>query len=75
MNEKRLNWDFSYHAPDEAYKAQHEDVRDTCLWLAKRINHLAPDSREKSLAITNLEQVMFWTQAAIARDGRPEDAC
>jgi len=30
-------------------------------------NDVVPDGREMSLAITNLEQVMFWANAALAR--------
>jgi hypothetical protein len=32
------------------------------------INDLCPESREKSLAITNLEQAVMWANAAIARN-------
>ena len=35
--------------------------------LAHVLNELVPDSREKSLAITHLEEVMMWSNAAIAR--------
>jgi hypothetical protein len=32
---------------------------------------MVPEGREKALALTNLEQVMFWANAAIAREGGP----
>jgi hypothetical protein len=35
--------------------------------LAKVLNDVLPEGREKSLAMTNLEQVMFWANASIAR--------
>jgi len=32
-------------------------------------DQLAPESREKSLAITKLEEAVYWLNAAIARRG------
>ena len=49
---------------------QNEDmhnIREACKMLAQIINGGCPDGREKSLALTNLEQVMFWANASIAR--------
>lgn len=61
---------FSYHAPrDEETKQVHEFFRSECGRLAHAINDsvVVPEGREKSLAITHLEEVMFWVNAAIAR--------
>lgn len=59
---------FGFHpATDDITKARHEAVRDGCLALAIEINDLAPEGREKSLAITHLEESMMWANAAIAR--------
>ena len=35
--------------------------------MAERLETLCPDSRELALAITKLEEVVFWANAAIAR--------
>jgi hypothetical protein len=32
------------------------------------LNELVPDSREKSLAITHLEEAVMWANAGIARE-------
>ncbi len=74
MNPKRLEWDFKYHAPNLARGADHGRMREQALQLAKYIDDAVPDGREKSLAITKVEEVMFWASAAIARQDRPEEA-
>jgi len=59
---------FAFHpAATDARRQAHEDVRGLCLALAGELDGLLPEGREKSLAITNLEQTMFWANAAIAR--------
>lgn len=58
---------FDYHAPNAAKVDVHEHVRRECRNLADRLNSLLPEGREKSLAITHLEEVMFWSNAAVAR--------
>lgn len=50
-----------------ARRAAPEMIREECLGLARVIDELMPNCREKSTAITNLEQVMFWSNAGIAR--------
>jgi hypothetical protein len=47
-------------------------IRDRALNFAAFIEEKCPDSREKSLAITNLEQAVMWANAAIARNERPD---
>lgn len=73
MNSDRIKRDFSYHAPDAEKIKRHEDVRSELRRVAHFIDKSAPDSREKSLALTHLEEVMMWTNAALARDGRPKN--
>lgn len=61
---------FSFHAGNEKTIPQHEEVRGACKDLAHLLSFLLPEGREKSLAITKLEEAMFWSNAAIARDGK-----
>jgi hypothetical protein len=59
---------FAFHpATTEEKKAAHGSVRSACESLAHFVNEKCPDGREKSLAITKLEEVMFWANAALAR--------
>lgn len=52
---------------------RHESVEAACLDVAEIIlEETGPPSREQSLAITKLEEVMFWANAAIARGPAPE---
>lgn len=43
-------------------------IRDKAKELALVIDDCVPDSREKSVAMTNLEQVVMWANAGIARN-------
>ena len=63
---------FAFHAAttDEKQLA-HGSARGLCRSLAMQLNDLLPDGREKALAITHLEEVMFWANAAIARHVDP----
>jgi hypothetical protein len=60
---------FTFHAPDDERADQHVAVRAECHRLADFLNYQLLDGREKSLAITKLEEVMFWANAAVARQG------
>jgi hypothetical protein len=59
---------FSHHAPDDHAIARHATVRKRLENLAKSLDILLPEGREKALAITKLEETMFWANAAIARN-------
>ncbi|MDE1673858.1 DUF7681 family protein [Nocardia gipuzkoensis] len=59
---------FAYHpATTPERRDEHEDIRAQHKALAHHIDRVVPPGREKSLALTNLEQAMFWANAAIAR--------
>ena len=58
---------FDYHRPTGDKVAAHEGVRGACKTLAHQFDRDLPPGREKSLALTQLEQAMFWANAAIAR--------
>ncbi len=68
----KIDWDFEYHAPTGDKVDQHEQVRAACKVLAKHVDGAMLDCREKSVAITHIENAMFWANAGIARNPRPE---
>lgn len=60
---------FAFHPATTVEKqGQHGSIRFACLVLAQDLDDALPNGREKSLAITKLEEVMFWANAAIARN-------
>lgn len=59
---------FAFHAATTAEKRdEHTSVRQNCRALADFLNEKLPEGREKSLAMTALEEVMLWGNAALAR--------
>lgn len=67
MNDEELKRNYAYHKPNEEKVLIHEKTRKYCYDLALLLNGL-PESREKSLALTKLEEVMMWANACIARN-------
>lgn len=59
---------FTYRSPQGDQPRRYELIRSAALAYALDLNELCPDSREKSLAITALEEVVMWSNAAIARN-------
>ena len=63
-----LKYRFTYHPPKGDQQQRYGSIRDHALDLADLIDDLCPGSREKSLAITKLEEAVMWANAAIARN-------
>ena len=59
---------FKYHKPQEGQPERYERLREEAKELAYSIDALCPNSREKSLAMTKLEESIMWANAAIARN-------
>jgi hypothetical protein len=58
---------FTYHAPTEDQVEKYQMIRNIAHSYATYLNEECPDGREKTLAMTKLEEVVFWANAAIAR--------
>ncbi len=65
---KQNQINFTYHSPKGDQQARYQDLRDTARSLAELILATVPKSRERSLALTQLEQAIFWANAGIARN-------
>ena len=64
---KELENRFTYHSPTEEQVGRYSDIRRAVLELAKEIVSNTPPSREQSIALTKLDEVMFFANASIAR--------
>lgn len=68
MSPEDIEHRFAFHAATtEEKRDEHTSVRQSCRQLADFLNEKLPEGREKALAVTHLEEVMFWGNAAIAR--------
>lgn len=67
MDHTELAVRFTYHAPKGDQAERYQKLRQLCYELGTHVLELTPDSREQSLAMTRLEEVVFWANAAIAR--------
>ena len=65
--EARNAHNFAHHPPSAESMSTHQTVNDELLATANRIVDLTPAGREQSVALTKLEEVMFWANAAMAR--------
>jgi hypothetical protein len=68
VDENELKIRFTFHPPkDDQQTTKYESIRRYAGEFAKFISETCPGSREKSLAITKLEECVMWANAAIAR--------
>jgi hypothetical protein len=58
---------FTYHAPKADQPERYVYLREKAKALAMDFVSKCPDSRERSLALTKLEEAIFWANASIAR--------
>lgn len=69
MTVEDINHRFTNHPPTNAEIAYRLDrITTAALTVAHELDHLLPEGREKSLAITKLEEASMWAKAAIARN-------
>lgn len=59
---------FTYHPPKNDQPARYTELRSLAHGLAHAIATSCPSSRERSLALTKLEEAVMWANAAIARN-------
>jgi len=66
--QKRLDNDYVYHAPNADQQERYLILRQGGKQMAELIVLNSPPSREQSVALTLLEQVIMEANAAIARN-------
>jgi len=68
MDKLLVEHNFSYHPPMGTQVARYEAIRSEFKKLAHYINDNCPDSRDKSLSFTHLEDSMTRAFGSIARN-------
>lgn len=59
---------FDHHPPKDKETIElHQTVRIEVKLAAELFDAVLPEGREKALALTKLEEALFWANAAIAR--------
>lgn len=69
--EQQIERAFTYHPPKDDQPERYAAIRDQAKGLAHFLLRVTPASREQSVALTHLEEVVFWANASIAREERP----
>lgn len=73
VTDDELEKRFGYHRATPETIDKHQDIRGNFLSLAKMLNELLPEGREKSLAFTTLQEAAMWSNAAVACNLAPLD--
>lgn len=73
MTDLQLANIFTYHKPLPGQTERYERIRKEAFELACLINNECPESREKSTALTNLQQTVHWANASIAIHEKPAE--
>ncbi len=68
MYDSFIEHNFKFCIPQKKKKEKHHKIAENAEQLAKLINIFCPDGREKSLAITKIEEAVMWANASIARE-------
>lgn len=66
MTNEQIQNTFTYHKPFGDQPQRYEQIRADAKVMALTIQECCPESREKSLALTNLQQAVMWANASIA---------
>jgi len=67
-DDQELQDRFQYHPPSPEGIEVHAELTRVFASAAHLVNTLCPNGREKSLAVTKLEEGKFWASAAVARN-------
>jgi hypothetical protein len=68
MTDEELEKRFTYHQPTPGRLDSYRSIRAIAADFAMTVSTLVPESREQALALTKIEEAMFWANAGIARN-------
>ena len=63
-----LNNRFKLHPLAQGQPVRHHELRNSGKILAAIVLQCVPDGREQSIALTKIEEAIFWANAGIARN-------
>ena len=66
--EEQIENNFKYHAANKDQTMKYTMLRNKAKELAYLINDICPNSRERALSLTKLEETSMWANASIARE-------
>ena len=73
MTDTQIQNTFTYHRPFGNQPQRYKDIQEYAKDLAILIQIACPESREKSLALTSIQQAVMWANASIAINEIQED--
>ena len=62
---------FGFHPATDETRKKHQRVRESFITFTEELIGIVPESRERSLMITALEEASMWANAGIARNLAP----
>jgi len=72
MTKEQIDNIFTYHAPFGDQGERYDIIRTAARKFAHLLNQACPESREKSLALTRLQESVQMANASIAINEKPE---
>ena len=69
MTSEKIRDTFRYHSPNPASQKKHEAIRGILTEATLAVAEMIPESRERSLFITHMQQAQMMANAAVAIHG------
>ena len=66
MTPEKIRAAFRYHSPNPASQKKHEDIRERITETVLAVAEMIPESRERSLFITKMQEAQMLANAAVA---------
>lgn len=65
---ERIDRDFKHYSLKKSQISKFAELAEMARQFARMINEYCPNGREKSSALTKIEESIMWTNASIARN-------